>query len=81
MGEIRMDIRLTVVVWWKVVEMEKPEGIYGMFWRFLAASDPCASLIVFRDTDSLLNPRERAAVLSSLICCPFAHVLSLPWFA
>lgn len=46
----------------EVVEMEKPEGIYGMFWRFLAASDPCASLIVFRDTDSLLNPRERAAV-------------------
>lgn len=34
----------------EVVEMEEPEGIYGMFWRFFAASDPCVSLAVFRDT-------------------------------
>ena len=45
-----------------VVEMPAPEGIYGMFWRFFAASDPCVALAIFRDTDSLLNPRERAAV-------------------
>jgi len=25
-----------------VVEMEAPEGVFGMFWRFFAASDPCA---------------------------------------
>lgn len=46
----------------EVEEMAEPEGIYGMFWRFFAASDPCVSLAVFRDTDSLINPRERAAV-------------------
>ena len=26
----------------KVVEMEAAEGVFGMFWRFFAASDPCA---------------------------------------
>ena len=46
----------------EVVEMSEPEGIYGMFWRFFAASDPCVALALFRDTDSLVNPRERAAV-------------------
>jgi hypothetical protein len=46
----------------EVVEMPEPEGIYGMFWRFFAASDPCVSYALFRDTDSLVNPRERAAV-------------------
>ena len=43
----------------EVVEMPPPEGIYGMFWRFLAASDPCVKYAIFRDTDSLvisLNP-------------------------
>lgn len=34
----------------------------GMFWRFLALSDPRATHIIFRDTDSRLNMREAAAV-------------------
>jgi hypothetical protein len=46
----------------EVIEMPEPEGIYGMFWRFFVASDPCVSVAVFRDTDSLINPREHAAV-------------------
>jgi len=46
----------------EVIEMPEPVGIYGMFWRFFAASDPCVALAIFRDTDSLVNPRERAAV-------------------
>lgn len=37
-------------------------GISGMFWRFLAASDPLASHVLVRDIDSRLNVRERAAV-------------------
>lgn len=34
----------------------------GMFWRFLAASDPDVSRVIFRDADSRLNAREAAAV-------------------
>ena len=46
----------------EVVVMPKPDGVFGMFWRFYAASDPCVEHVIFRDTDCLLNPRERAAV-------------------
>jgi protein O-GlcNAc transferase len=34
----------------------------SMFWRFYAASDPEAQVMISRDTDSRLNKREKAAV-------------------
>lgn len=34
---------------------------FGMFWKFLAASDP-VDYIIFRDTDSRINVREQTAV-------------------
>lgn len=37
-------------------------GIYGMFWRFLAADKPDCEYAVFRDADSRLSVREKAAV-------------------
>jgi len=37
-------------------------GIYGMFWRFLAADLPGCSRVIFRDSDSRLSERERLAV-------------------
>lgn len=37
-------------------------GIYGLFWRFLAADIPDCSHAIFRDTDSRLSHRERTAV-------------------
>ena len=37
-------------------------GIYGMFWRFLAADKPDCECAVFRDADSRLSVTEKAAV-------------------
>jgi|SRR5690606_349763 len=37
-------------------------GIYGLFWRFLAADIDDCSHAIFRDTDSRLTFRERKAV-------------------
>ena len=37
-------------------------GIYGLFWRFLAADIPDCSYAIFRDADSRLSHRERKAV-------------------
>ena len=34
----------------------------GMFWRFEAGTDKDCEAVIFRDTDSRLNPREKAAV-------------------
>jgi len=33
-----------------------------MYWRYFAADEPNASVAIFRDTDSLVNVREKAAV-------------------
>lgn len=46
----------------EVVRMRTSNGSSGMFWRFLAAGDREADTVVFRDSDSRLNPREAAAV-------------------
>ncbi|WP_353127936.1 hypothetical protein [Parapedobacter pyrenivorans] len=37
-------------------------GVYGLFWRFLAADRPDCDYAIFRDTDSRLSRRERKAV-------------------
>ena len=37
-------------------------NIAGMFWRFLVAGDDGVQRYIVRDTDSRLNPREKAAV-------------------
>lgn len=60
----------------EVVVMTSQEGIdrnnpnwkdkidhWGMFWRFYAMADLDVERVLFRDCDSRLNPRERAAVL------------------
>ena len=47
----------------EVVHMERSgDGIRGMFWRFLVASDPQVDRYLIRDADSRLNLREKAAV-------------------
>lgn len=46
----------------EVVEMEPELAYSGTFWRFLAADDPEAECVIFRDADSRLNVREKAAV-------------------
>lgn len=36
--------------------------IFPMYWRYFASDDPSISHVIFRDTDSLVNFREQAAV-------------------
>ena len=47
----------------------------GMFWRFLAAADRAVDVAIFRDTDSRLGARERAAVDAWLATDRPAHVM------
>lgn len=45
----------------EVVEVNDPRGSYsGMFWRFLPCSDPEVDIMLSRDCDSRVNPKERA---------------------
>jgi hypothetical protein len=66
---IRLGVRLEVVV------MPRNEGIRGMFWRFLAASDQQADPTLMRDCDSRLNAREAAAVAEWLASGRRFHVM------
>lgn len=47
----------------------------GMFWRFLAASDPEVDVMISRDTDSRLSLREKAAVDEWLMSDNQFHIM------
>lgn len=46
----------------EVFTSPRPPGHFGMFWRFFAADDTNYTHAIFRDADSILNVREKAAV-------------------
>ena len=46
----------------QIIEMPEEGDWRGMFWRFLAASDPHVEVMLSRDCDSRLWFREKAAV-------------------
>ena len=46
----------------RVIEHPAEDGHRGMFWRHETADMPQYERVVFRDADSRLNPREKAAV-------------------
>ena len=46
----------------EIVEMDEDGNWTGMFWRFLAASDPNIEVLIVRDCDSRLWFREKGAV-------------------
>ena len=46
----------------EVIRMEQDESWNGMFWRFYAAGDHDVSVAIFRDADSRLSVRDKAAV-------------------
>ena len=46
----------------EVVLMDEDESWNGMFWRFYPASDPEVDVAIFRDADSHLHIRDKAAV-------------------
>jgi hypothetical protein len=68
-------IRLAAMPRVDLVRRADPGDWTSMFWRFEAAADPDAEAIVFRDTDSRLNARERAAVDAWLASGAAAHVM------
>ena len=47
----------------------------GMFWRLLPAGDPALEYVLFRDCDSRLNVRERAAVDDYIASGKTCHVM------
>src|SRR5262245_13643537 len=50
-------------------------GHQGMFWRFMTAGRPDAEYTIFRDADSRLNVREKAAVDEWIASGKGAHVM------
>lgn len=64
----------------EVIEMSVPGDWTGMFWRFQAISDPDVGVMLSRDTDSRLTPREAAAVEQWLSSDKNFHIMrDHPW--
>ena len=59
----------------EIVYMPEDGDWTGMFWRFLAASDPNVDVMISRDCDSRLWFRERAAVDEWLASDKDFHVI------
>ncbi len=59
----------------QVVLMPPEPDRGGAFWRFLAASDPSVSRVIFRDTDSRPSMREVAAVNEWLASDQAVHLM------
>ena len=52
-----------------------PAARYGLFWRFLIEDDPDVDIYIVRDTDSVMNIKERAAVEDWLASGKAFHVM------
>ena len=57
----------------EVVVVDSP--IFQMYWRYFAADDPNVSAVIFRDTDSLVNYREKSAVEEWLASDKVMHTM------
>lgn len=47
----------------------------GLYWRFVAASDPQVDIMISRDTDSRLNEREKSAVQEWIESDKLMHIM------
>lgn len=59
----------------EIIEMPSEAGAKAMSWRFLAAMEKGFDYVVFRDCDSRLNPREKAAVDSWISSGKTFHIM------
>jgi hypothetical protein len=59
----------------EVIFMRRKDLYDGMFWRFLAASDPTVDIMLSRDCDSRIGEREAAAVAEWLASEKDFHVM------
>ena len=58
----------------EIVEKQDVGNWTSMFWRFEAAYDSDADVVIFRDADSRLNMREKAAVDQWLVSDKNFHI-------
>ena len=59
----------------EIIKMDNDCNWTGMFWRFLAASDPTVDVMLSRDADSRLHHREKAAVDEWLLSDKQFHIM------
>ena len=59
----------------EIIHMTEDESWNGMFWRFYPASDPDVDVAIFRDTDSQLHIRDKAAVEEWLKSDKDVHIM------
>ena len=59
----------------EVILMDQDESWNGMFWRFFAASDPDVDVAIFRDSDSRITIRDKAAVEEWLNSDSDVHIM------
>jgi hypothetical protein len=59
----------------RVIQCAPHNGHNLMFARFLAAADPAVERVVFRDADSRIGSREKAAVDDWIASCRSFHVM------
>ena len=58
-----------------VIQVDEEEGPHALLWRFRAVHSEGVEAVIFRDTDSRLSPRERAAVDAWLASPNEVHVM------
>lgn len=59
----------------EIIEKQNPGDWTSMFWRFEASFDDDSDVIIFRDTDSRISPREEEAVNEWLASDKTYHVM------
>src|SRR5215831_8790799 len=59
----------------EVVFKDRVDEFGGLFWRFLAASDPEVDAVAFRDCDSRISAREYSAVEAWLGSHKRVHII------
>jgi len=69
------DLDVDLGVPCEIVRMGPHKGSNLMFARFLAAADPEARYVIFRDADSRINHREHAAVMDWIASGKSFHVM------
>jgi hypothetical protein len=69
------NLRRMAPAGYELIEHPESVGHQGMFWRFHTAVAPDAEYTIFRDADSRLNVRERAAVEEWIGSGRAAHVM------
>jgi hypothetical protein len=66
--------------WVKVIRMDGEENQTATMWRFFAADEPEVKMLLSRDTDSRIRPREVAAVRDWIASDREFHVMrDHPW--